>query len=171
MEDSRYNWVKFYMELATKLLAYKEKRSELIEKVKDLYEGINLKVPKLESDGNPKDIDPFTVFGLFNKGITNANRVLIAQRMAEKFDLQAEVPSTFEGVPVVNNLKATFYCFEEERGVDDIDNLWKLFESAIQYADKTTREYRYIFISAYDKVCSQRGQRAGTVSGSGCNGH
>ena len=36
MEDSRYNWVKFYMELATRLLAYKEKRSELIEKVKKL---------------------------------------------------------------------------------------------------------------------------------------
>ena len=135
MEDSKFNWIEFYMELATKLLAYKNRRTELIEKVKNLYDGINLKVPKLESDDNPKDIDPFTVFGLFNKGITNANRVLIAQRMAEKFGVKAAVPSTFDGIPVVNNLKATFYYFKEDRGVHDIDNLWELFEAAIQYAD------------------------------------
>ena len=155
MEDSRFNWIEFYMELATKLLAYKNRRMELIEKVKNLYDGISLKVPKLESDDKPKDIDPFTVFGLFNKGITNANRVLIAQRMAEKFGVKAAVPTTFDGIPVVNNLKATFYYFKEERGADDIDNLWELFEAAIQYAD--TGEGWGVLMSAYNKVRLQRG--------------
>lgn len=135
MDEINYKWIDFYMELATKLLNFKNRRRELIEKVKDLYTGVDLQVPKLERDNDPQDIDPFTVFGLFNKGIKNANRVLIAQRMAEKFGISAVVPVSFDGVPVVNNLKATFYYFQGERGIHDIDNLWELFEAAIQYAD------------------------------------
>ena len=32
-----------------------------------------MRLPKLEADNNPVDIDSFTIFCLFNKGITNAN--------------------------------------------------------------------------------------------------
>lgn len=74
---NEYGWIDFYTELADKLLPYKDSRPELIRKVRQVYANVGIKLPKLENDNNPKDIDPFTVFGLFNKGISNANRIAI----------------------------------------------------------------------------------------------
>lgn len=67
--SKQYKWVDFYMEFATKLLEYRKDRSSLIEELQKVYSIIGMKLPKLEKDNLPKDIDPFTVFGLFNKGM------------------------------------------------------------------------------------------------------
>ena len=49
METKAYfGWVDFYMELADKLLAYKNDRKTLIDKVKAIYTAINMRLPKLE---------------------------------------------------------------------------------------------------------------------------
>ena len=75
MKNKEYlTWVDFYMEFADKLLPYAADRQTLIEKVKAVYTSIGMRLPKLERDNNIVDIDPFTVYGLFNKGITNADR-------------------------------------------------------------------------------------------------
>ena len=47
----------------------------MIEKVKQIYEITGFKMPILEKDNQIVDIDPFTVFGLFNKKLTDANRI------------------------------------------------------------------------------------------------
>lgn len=36
-EQNQFDWVDFYREFAVKLLAYKNKRGELIEKVRAIY--------------------------------------------------------------------------------------------------------------------------------------
>ena len=128
MDKQDYAWIDFYMEFATKLLVYKKNRTELIQKIIQVYSKMGMELPKLESDSIPIDIDPFTVYGLFNKGITNAKRIKIIQGLAAEFSITASVPEQFDGIPVVNNLRATFYWFKEERGQEDIDNLWKFFE-------------------------------------------
>ena len=79
----QFDWINFYSEFADKLLEYKDNRQELINKIKRVYATINIKVPKLESGDEIIDIDPFTVFGLFNKGITNENRIAIINGIAE----------------------------------------------------------------------------------------
>ena len=109
MSDTRFEWIDFYTAFATKLLPYRENRPELIRKVKAVYEKLGMKLPKLEEDGNPVDIDPFTVYALFNKGISNTNRVAIIRGFAAEFGVEAQIPAAFDGIPVVNNLKATFY--------------------------------------------------------------
>lgn len=76
-----------------------------------------MKVPKLESGDEIIDIDPFTIFGLFNKGITNANRAAIIKSIASEFGIEAKIPNNFNGIPVLNNLKATFYGFKDDRKV------------------------------------------------------
>ena len=58
------DWIDFYMELADKLLPYKNDRKNLIDKIKRIYSNINIHLPKLETDNNIVDIDPFTIFGL-----------------------------------------------------------------------------------------------------------
>ena len=108
-------------------------------------------------NGNILDIDPFTIFGLFNKGITDDNRKRILGEIAKQFNLKNKLPSSFDGIPLVNNLSAAFFNFVEDRGENDINNLWEAFESAIRYADNPTQENKLKIESAYDKVIKQRG--------------
>ena len=156
MDDVKFAWVKFYMALAGKLIPFADKRSTLVEKIKNIFQKTAIPLPKLEEDGNVFDIDPFTTFGLFNKGITEDNRIIIIKAFAEEFAVEEPVPKVFDGIPVVNNLKATFYWFKNERQEHDIDNLWTVFLSAIEYADTQNSESREKLIQSYDTVRQQR---------------
>lgn len=118
-----------------------------------------MKLPKLEREDSIIDIDPFSVFGLFNKGITNANRIAILESFATVFNIKSKVPNNFDGIPVLNNLKATYYGFKDDRQVADIDNLWGLYESAINLAEKDDAANREIFTKWYDTVHDQLGIR------------
>ncbi len=152
----KFEWIDFYSEFATKLLLFKNDRKALIERINDVYTAINMQVPKLESGGDIIDIDPFTIFGLFNKGITNSNRIAIIRSIANVFGIEAKVPNNFDGIPVLNNLKATFYAFKEDRKADDIDNIWNVFEAALRLADNDTEQNRKEFSKWYDLVHDQR---------------
>lgn len=155
----QFEWTSFYSEFATKLLEFKDNRAELIADIQSAYSAINMKLPKLESEDSIIDIDPFTVFGLFNKGITNANRIAILESFATVFNIKSKVPDNFDGIPVLNNLKATYYGFKDDRRADDIDNLWGLYESAINLAEKDDATNRAIFTKWYDTVHDQLGIR------------
>ena len=152
----KFEWIDFYSEFATKLLLFKNDRKALIERINDVYTAINMQVPKLESGGDIIDIDPFTIFGLFNKGITNSNRIAIIRSIANVFGIEAKVPNNFDGIPVLNDLKATFYAFKEDRKADDIDNIWNVFEAALRLADNDTEQNRKEFSKWYDLVHDQR---------------
>ena len=155
----QFEWINFYSEFATKLLEFKNNRAELIADIQSVYSAINMKLPKLEREDSIIDIDPFTVFGLFNKGITNANRIAILESFATVFNIKSKVPNNFDGIPVLNNLKATYYGFKDDRQAADIDNLWGLYESAINLAEKDDEANREIFTKWYDTVHDQLGIR------------
>ena len=155
--SEQFIWVDFYMEFATKLMDYKNDRNKLIEMLKNVYSSIGIKIPKLDSKETPEDIDPFTIFGLFNKGISDKNRISILKGIKEEFNIASEVPEFFSGIPVINNMMASFYAYvgDERRNVDDIDNLWRIAEIAIQLSKDDNPENRKNFTLAYDKVKSQ----------------
>ena len=158
MDKQEMNWIPFYEELADRLLAYKNDRPQMIQKVRDVYKTLDIDLPKLESDNNNiPDMDPFTLFGLFNKGLTNENRIRIASEIARFFGVQAPVPQSFSGIPVVNNLKATFYYFLPGRQEGDIDRLWDVFRLAISYAASHDEEEKKELAAAYDAVLKQQG--------------
>ena len=150
-----FAWIDFYSEFATALMLYANDRASLIEKIKQIYINAKMKLPTLEKDNNIVDIDPFTIFGLFNKGITSDNRIAILNQVKELFDISAAMPTDFDGIPVLNNMSATFYYFSGQRGEKDIDNLWSLFLYAISYADKQENEVE--FAAAFDTVVAQKG--------------
>lgn len=60
--DNQFAWVDFYKEFAGKLLAYKNNRGELVDKVRAIYAEAGINMPTLEKDNQLVDIDPFTVF-------------------------------------------------------------------------------------------------------------
>lgn len=158
-DATQYTWTAFYSEFADRLLDFKEDRQALISAVQSVFRDIGIKLPKLEVDGVPTDIDPFTVIGLFNKGITRANRKKIVAELASKLRIVAPEPDDFLGVPLLNNLNATFYAFSDnpKRGAGDIDRLWDVFKTALAYSDDPNATSRAAFSAAYDSVLHQPG--------------
>ena len=75
--DSKPDWMDFYKEFSYKLLEYSDKRGKIIEDIYQIYEGfddeegihlITLDKDDYENEIKPKDIDPFTILALFNRG-------------------------------------------------------------------------------------------------------
>lgn len=155
--DKRFQWTSFYMELASALLKYKNNRSELIGILKTIFSDAEMNFPFKEKGKEVyEDICPFTVFGSFNKGITNANRIALLEQFAKQFSIKAAVPTEFDAIPVVMNLSAWFFAYKENRGEHDIDNLWELLEKAIAYSDEASADNKNAFITAYDTVSKQK---------------
>lgn len=156
---ARFDWVPFYQDLATRLLGFKARRQDLIHELQRMYSRLGIKFPKLDSTEIPDDIDPFTVFGLFNKGITLANKRKIASGLGRLLGASMPVPTSFAGTPTLNNLNATFYAFADDsrRGERDIDNLWSVFESALALASDDNDLNRAEFIDAFDATVGQFG--------------
>lgn len=110
MSEKTINWPDFYMEFADKLLKYKDKRTELIQKIKQVFADIDKELPTLERDENglniePYDIDPFTIYALFNKQIKDENRIIILSGIKKEFSIESDLPKEFTGIPTVNNRK------------------------------------------------------------------
>ena len=145
--NSSFTWIGFYEELANALQPYKENRPSLISKIREIYRKTGIRFPTLERNGELRDIDPFTVFGLFNKGISNATRMTLLEGIAE----------VFGGIPVLNNWGATFYYFEGDRGPRDIEHLWQLFDAALRLAKEDSLENRSRFCQCFDTVITQKG--------------
>lgn len=151
-ECNQFGWVDFYKELSGRLLQYKNNRKNLVEKVKKIYEITGINLPTLEKDNQIVDIDPFTFFGLFNKKLTDANRLSILKAVADLFDVKSPVPTAFDSIPVLSPQNAIFYYFIPDRGDDDIPDLWELFDAALAYAKSPTLE-TIAQVSKYFDLC------------------
>ena len=146
-ECNQFGWVDFYKELSGRLLQYKNNRKNLVEKVKKIYEITGINLPTLEKDNQIVDIDPFTFFGLFNKKLTDANRLSILKAVADLFDVKSPVPTAFDSIPVLSPQNAIFYYF-----IPDRPDLWELFDAALAYAKSPTLE-TIAQVSKYFDLC------------------
>ena len=155
MTDSQYSWPRFFMELADKLLAFKDDRQALIATLQHVYAELGMDLPTLDSGGIPTDIDPFTVYGLFNRGLTDNKRRAVALGIGGALGVQTPLHDDFVGVPVLLNINATFYD-QVRRDDGDIERLWDLFAVALAYADQPTEQTEAVFRHAYDAVLQQR---------------
>lgn len=153
-----FTWIPFYTEFADTLREYENRRPELLQKLKNIYDRIGESMPTLEKDKDknklePIDIDPFTVFALFNRKIGDGKRIDILKEISKDFKISADIPTDFNGIPV-KIYSANFFAFKYERENNDIDNLWKLFIAALDYADnKTGREN---FCKSFNTVIKQK---------------
>lgn len=155
--QKQFDWTSFYHEFAQKLVAYKDNRPLLIEKVKDIYELSGISMPTLEKDNNLVDIDPFTVFGLFNKNLRVENRIKILNAIVKLFGLGSKTPNSFDGIPVLNNQNSTYYQFIDERSDDDIEDLWSLFLAALEFDKKKTTDNKDKVSHYFDIVNNKKG--------------
>ena len=141
VEKQRFKWTQFYEEFAEKLLRYKDNRTPLVKTLHELSNKLEALTvlqdqPEPEVKEPLEDICPFTVFAVFNRGITDSNRKAIAQALADFLEVKTPVPDTFEGIPIVNNQRTWFFAYKYRRQDTDIDVLWELFALAIHYSDE-----------------------------------
>lgn len=140
-------WIPFYQEMADRLLAYKDNRGALVDLVYGLDSSF-VGYIKTQDGGKVSDIDPFTVFGIFNRGINDDSRIKLCQYFKDKLGIEANVPIDFDGIPVLNNMKAVF--FWEDNAAISIPLLWTIFETALTI-DET------MLSMAFDKALHQHG--------------
>ena len=140
-EKKNFTWIPFYMELAKALLIYKDDRKPLVDWIySELSKvGSSSLVDYLKEEDGSKivDIDPFSVFAIFNRSLRVDNRTSFLQMFKEKFDLISEVPTDFDGIPTVNSMRAFFFSWDTDN-VQRIPDLWDLFEAAISNKDIST---------------------------------
>ena len=120
---SGFTWIPFYKELAEKLLEYKDRRDEL---VKFVYSSLDKTDYLSMEDGKTpiKDIDPFTFFGIFNRRTSKENRVKNLMEIKKFFNINAPVPTDFDGIPILNNLNSYYYDWSDKKSFDE---LWDIF--------------------------------------------
>ncbi len=115
MIDMTFTWIPFYKELAQKFLQFKDDRTPLVNWIYDNLQGY-LNHFKDGSDGRPMpDVDPFTVFAIFNRGITQDKRIDICGKFKMFLGVSASVPQDFEGIPVMNTQRTNFIYFADKR--------------------------------------------------------
>ena len=162
VDKRRFNWTRFYEAVAEKLLTFRNRRDELIAGIHVIAskaDGLsNLQDQFADGTSGPlKDICPFTAMGIFNRGITDANRKAIASELANLLGVSEPVPDSFEGIPILNNQKSWFFWFDNKRQPDDIETLWEVFAQAIAFAESDDAEARSAFVSAYDNATQRYG--------------
>lgn len=159
----RFKWTKFYEAIADKLLTYRNNRAELLNGIREIaahVDGLGYLAEDKYVDGTTgfvRDICPFTTMGLFNRGIKDSNRKIIAAELASFIGVTEPVPDTFEGIPILNNLRSWYFPFEINRDANHIDALWEVFAAGIKFADSDDDDARSEFAKAFDKVTGLRG--------------
>lgn len=157
MGDKHFTWIDFYTKFADQLPTYRDDRGSLIRKLQAVFANLGMDLPTLDSVPVPSDIDPFTVFGLFNKRISDQKRKAIIASLAQEFSVAAQPVEDFDGISTLMPHMATYYGFENEpqRQPSDIDNLWLMYCAALSYSKDKSALSREAFIENFDRVRKQ----------------
>ena len=136
--EERFTWIPFYAELAKALLAYKDDRKPLVDFIysdlstvgeKSLVEYIHM-----EDGSHVKDIDPFSVFAIFNRSLKLENKMAFLQKFKDRFGIKADLPKDFDGIPTVNSQRAFFFNWAE-KNAESIRQFWELYEGVVLEKD------------------------------------
>ncbi len=125
----KYTWIPFYKELATKLIKYKDSRNELVRLI---YSFEKTEYLHMEDKSKITDIDPFSFYGIFNRGITEDNRKNTLKKVKEFFQLSSEIPYDFEGIPILNNQKSFYFRWDSYEVLkQSCEFYWNIFEKVV----------------------------------------
>ncbi len=122
---SQFTWIPIYSELANVLIHWQDRQAELIAFLENLREQKFVITRLIDKDENGanfllQEIDPFTFFGVFNRGIRFEQRIAILKEMKDLFNLHSSLPSDFDGIPILNNQSSWFIAYKKDRRGDDI---------------------------------------------------
>ncbi len=126
-----YTWIPFYKEMSKKLLQFRNDRKPLVDWIYDNLQGYINHLKDAPDGRRVPDIDPFTVYAVFNRGITNDKRIDICRKFKGYLNISSPVPEDFDGIPLMNTQRTNFMAFENRRKQGDIERLWNVFVDAV----------------------------------------
>ena len=119
--DIKFTWPPLYEELAKALLRYKEDRTELVKWIYDDLgkvtgaDGQSLVAYLKQKDGSKiLDIDPFSVFAIFNRNTSWGNRTELLNHFKKKLGLTLDIPTDFNGIPTVDARRSFFFSWKSD---------------------------------------------------------
>lgn len=123
-----FPWIPIYQEIAQKILHYRERQIEVIEILTQLK---NRGLPVIQLEDQQEDgqriplteIDPFTFFSNFNRGIKDIHRIAILSGMKDLLQLREPIPDDFSGIPLISLRNAWYFDYQNMREHDDIPAL------------------------------------------------
>lgn len=139
-------WYVVYNKIGQEVLKYRNDRKKLLDIVASIRNAGLKTISLKDIDFNDSvielsDIDPFTFFASFNRGIEGVpfwqKKVKI---VLEKLQLNTPEPTDNHGIPTVFATNAWFFPYKKYRKEDDIETLWNLFSQAIKTPDEIKEE-------------------------------
>lgn len=129
-EETKFTWIPFFEKIRRNIF---EKSSKINRADTFLLEAIGyVPIPSgIEDKYNEKtpvklnEIDPFTFLAMFLK-YEDENRNLYFARLKQLWGIKQPLPEDYLGVPP-NKQKSWFFPFRYERGKEDVELLWDLF--------------------------------------------
>ncbi len=152
MADS-FTWIPLYRELADLLAAWEGRQPELIALLEQLRADGIVVTPLNDQDADGssfllREIDPFTFFATFNRGIRDKERIAILKGVKNLLGANAPLPADFAGIPIVNNQRSWFIAYQYKRKADDVARLWRVFRLALAENPLESPE----FAEAFDRA-------------------
>ena len=94
LTDGLFTWIPFYEELADRLVPWRTQQTGLIQMLGKLRAQSNpvQELKDIGADGKEiplAEIDPFTIFALFNRGMTDENRHKLAAAVGQEMKARA----------------------------------------------------------------------------------
>jgi hypothetical protein len=132
LKNGEFTWVPIHSELAEKLGEYKDRSGELVEILNRMKEKGLPTIPLDDGKDEPvfkylEELDPFTFYSNFNRGVTDENRKGMWRMVKEELNLSSEIPTNFNGLPTYNMQNARLFWHAPDRDEDHIPLLWEFF--------------------------------------------
>jgi 5-methylcytosine-specific restriction protein B len=131
-----FTWIPIYQEIARSVLTFEERQGDLTALLKRMRESGLPVIPLADKGAGGEElelteIDPFTFFASFNRGQRDDNRRAILGELKREWGLESEVPTDFDGIPLVHPMQSWFFLYAANRGPEDIPNLWRLARETV----------------------------------------
>lgn len=154
-----FGWTGFYESFADQLFLWNDRRKELFQTMRDfastheLLHYLHFENREMWAERN-NDIDPFTVMGVFNRGISAEHRHDLGLELAALIGLKnQEPPKDFHGIPHLDPRKS---MYEGDR------EMWSLMAAAL--AGNRQEAPSKEFAQAWDKAIHVSGNALATLS-------
>ena len=127
-----FTWKPIYAEIAHKLPEFSDHSGRLASLMTDWHnQGLKVSSVVDRDVGDievPLDeIDPFSFFANFNRGITDENRRAILAAIKDEWKLKSELPEDFEGLPLMSAQSSWLMPHKKERESHHVELLWSFY--------------------------------------------
>ena len=132
-----FTWKPIYADIAKKLPEFENQNGLLVSLMKRLHDQ-GLKVTSVvdkdvgDVEVQMNEIDPFSFFANFNRGVTDDNRRAILAAIKDEWKLPSDLPQDFGGLPIMSSQNTWFMPYKKHREPHHVGLLWQFYLHCLQ---------------------------------------